>query len=83
MTKNELRKHLQADGFKPFDIVTSGGSRYTVEHPDFAIITGDGSIYIFKPSQGEPDNTEFVGIASLLHIASIERPQQNTTDSAA
>ena len=35
MTRSEISKLAESDGFRPFLIITSGGARYSIDHPDY------------------------------------------------
>jgi hypothetical protein len=37
MTRSEISKLAEADGFQPFVIITSGGTRYSIDHPDYIV----------------------------------------------
>lgn len=82
MTKEEIRQHLQAEDFEPFEIVSSSGRRYPVKHPEFAIITRRGSIHIYLPDPEAKQDPEFIGSLSLLHITALEPLRENTSSSS-
>ena len=35
MTRPEISKLAEPDGFQPFVIITSGGTRYSIDYPDY------------------------------------------------
>ncbi len=35
MTRSEISKLAEPDEFQPFVIITSGGTRYSIDHPDY------------------------------------------------
>lgn len=67
MTRTEINLQLHRRPFAPFDIVASSGGRYRVVHPEMAIITAHGAVYVFAATgESDPD------VVSLLHVAALE-----------
>jgi len=75
MTAAEIRGHLDADPFIPFQVFLSDGSSYHIHHPDQALVT-TWSIEIGVPEQ-RPESRIYERIAhcSLLHITKVEKLQ--------
>jgi len=76
MTRSEISRLAEADGFQPFVIITSGGTRYSIDHPDYIDIPP-----IPEPEAGEETFPSFVTVYNrgsvprfivLENIASIE-----------
>lgn len=42
MTVTAIKSHLNADPFRPFDLVTASGKSYHVKHPDFVTFSPAG-----------------------------------------
>ena len=79
MQSNEIRKILTRRPFQPVRFIMSSGDSYRVNHPELAILTDDGSIYVFRKESG-PENASIEieprihldGIISVLHINGVE-----------
>ena len=42
MTSDQIREALKASPFQPFELLTTGGRRYLVDHPELAILSPNG-----------------------------------------
>ena len=76
MTRSEIAKLAEPDGFQPFIITTSGGTRYSIDHPDYIDIPP-----LPQPEEGEEVGPSYVTVYNrgavarfivLENIASIE-----------
>lgn len=76
MTRSEIAKLAEPDEFRPFVIITSGGTRYSIDHPDYIDIPP-----IPEPEAGEETFPSYVTVYNrgsvprfivLEKIASIE-----------
>lgn len=63
MNTDKIRERLR-NGFKPFVIEVSSGSRYLVPHPEFIIV---GKTVVVVMSEGES-----VATIDPLHIVAVE-----------
>jgi len=72
---DEIRQHLDADPFIPFQVFLSDGSSYQIQHPDQALVT-TWSVEIGVPEQ-RPESRIYQRIAhcSLLQIVKLEKFQ--------
>jgi hypothetical protein len=62
----EVRKHMNAEPFKPFFVKTSDGRQYRVKHPDYVAISPKGGrIVVFA-------DEEATTTLSALHIVAVE-----------
>ena len=71
MTRTEINLHLRHQPFEPFDVVASSGGRYRVRHPELAMITAHGTIYVFGPARNG-DHLPSPDVVSLLHVVALE-----------
>ena len=56
----------------PFVIKLSNGDIYTIRHPELAIWTTQGSLYIFQPDRdADGEAASLKGIVSLSHINAV------------
>jgi hypothetical protein len=46
MTVEQLREHVEATPFRPFALLTRGGGRYPVPHPDFLLFPPDERLVV-------------------------------------
>ena len=60
----EIQQHLKATPFEPFEIRSSNGEVYRVEHPENAAIVGGRVIVARKEGEG-------VHVLSALHIVAV------------
>lgn len=72
MTAKELLKQLRKQPFQPFEVVTSSGDRYPVRHPELALLSEGGVLYIFKPVRSTRAEVASPDIISLLHVVALE-----------
>jgi hypothetical protein len=68
MNRETIQELLQHRPFEPFTIHTTNGESLQVRHPEMAMLLKT------KVIVGDPDNDRS-WICSLLHIATIETPQ--------
>lgn len=71
MTLDTIEILLGRKPFEPFCIVTSGGDRYGVRHPELVLRVKNGLYVGLGGRGGVADRAAFI---SLLHIAAIESP---------
>jgi hypothetical protein len=76
MTRSEIALLAEPEGFKPFVIITSSGTRYSIDHPDYIDIPP-----LPQVEQGEEADPSYVTVYNrgsvarfivLENIASIE-----------
>lgn len=82
MTRSEIATLAEPENFRPFDIVTAGGTRYSIDHPDYIDIPP-----VPDPEAGEETFPSYVTVYNrgsvarfivLENIASIEfKPSRN------
>jgi len=65
MTRSEIAKLAEPDGFRPFVIITSGGTHYSIDHPD--------SIDIPPVPEREAGEETFPSYVTVYHRASVPR----------
>lgn len=66
MTADKFREYMQRQPFAPFDIRTSDGRAYTVDHPEFVKMYRDGKAINYTTD----DNRDI--IIDMAHIVSLE-----------
>lgn len=66
MTATALRHLLNAQPFRPFDVKTTDGDTYRLNHPDFAMISPDETEVIFY------DKDHHFRMVDMNHIVSFE-----------
>lgn len=71
----ELRDLMHAAPFKPFRIKTTDGDTFTVDHPDFIMISRLGDTAILYPKE-TPD--EGHKVLNLRHIVSMEQTRNGS-----
>ena len=70
MTLQDFQKLLKAQPFQPFRLVTSGGERYEVRHPEMAFLTRTTIVLGLAPdTRGVAEDWTMI---SLLHVTAIE-----------
>jgi hypothetical protein len=42
MTSDQIREALRASPFRSFELYTTGGRRYVVDHPELAVLSPNG-----------------------------------------
>ncbi|HEX6563482.1 MAG TPA: hypothetical protein VF020_04310 [Chthoniobacterales bacterium] len=76
MTRSEMAKLAEVADFQPFVIITSGGTRYSIDHPDYIDIPP-----LPDPESGEETFPSYVTVYNrgsvprfivLENIASVE-----------
>ena len=72
MSPKEMMKHLAVKPFQPFVVVTSGGDRHRVNHPENIKLAENNCIYIFQPSRSSRAIVQSPDIVSLLHVTTLE-----------
>jgi hypothetical protein len=70
MTRPELTTLADPENFRPFVIVTAGGTRYSIDHPD----------YIDIPPVPQPEAGEEVGASyvTVYMSTSLRRSEKNS-----
>lgn len=73
MTKREIKELLRDPDFSSCVIVMNNGDRIEVPHPDFVVVTTQGSIHVYEPDPDEPDFATYRFKKLATHnISSIE-----------
>ena len=76
MTRSEIARLAEPEGFRPFVIITSGGTRYSIDHSDYIDIPP-----VPEPEEGEDIWPSYVTVYNrgsvprfivLENIASVE-----------
>lgn len=60
-----VRSYLRNAPFKPFDIRTTDGRVYTVDHPEFVLLSRDPNILYYETEDGRLVTMALSQIASL------------------
>lgn len=70
MNADQIREHMEAAPFRPFVLLTRGGGRYPVPHPEFAWFSPDESLIVV----GRPKGVCVLEIAAVegLDFAAVE-----------
>ena len=63
----ELRMLMRAAPFEPFRIKTTDGDTFTVDHPDFVMISRRGEMAILYPPEEEGHH-----VLNLRHVVSMQ-----------
>lgn len=72
MTLTALRNLLNAQPFRPFDVKTTDGDTFRLNHPDFAMISPDETEVIFY------DKDHHFRMVDMDHIVSLEPVRDQT-----
>ena len=72
----ELRRLMHAAPFRPFRIKTTDGDTFTVDHPDFLMISRRGEMAIFYPVE-EPGHH----VLNLRQVVSLEQVRNGSRKS--
>ena len=67
MIAEELRSRLRAMPFKPFSVVTTGGSRVLVHHHDYAWVLPTGGEFYVQDTTGKVHWIYTTHIVELTH----------------
>ncbi len=73
MNPDTIRELLQRRSFEPFEILTSGGERHLVKHPEFAILM-PSRIVVTDPA------ADRMALVSLIHITELRVAEPATED---
>lgn len=68
----EVRDFIRRTPFTPFDIKTSDGPVYSVDHPEFISITRNLSTVIYQTP--EDDRTIWIDTANIVALEQANRP---------
>jgi hypothetical protein len=69
MTRDEMQQLAESEGFRPFAIVTQGGLRMEVPHPEFINIPPEGASYVLVYTTGRPAHVpRFIELDAIDHI---------------
>jgi len=68
MNRDEMSELVQPEGFRPFAIVTQGGLRIEVPHPEFVHLPPEGASYITVYRAGRPPVPKFIELDAIDHI---------------
>ncbi|MEM6458152.1 MAG: hypothetical protein AAF710_02040 [Planctomycetota bacterium] len=72
MSAKEVIRQLRLQPFQPFAVVTSGGERHEIRHPENARVVEGGMLYIFKPSADPEAEVGPPITLSLLHVTTLD-----------
>jgi hypothetical protein len=72
MQGKKVLDFIRRQPFVPFDIKTSDGRVYTVDHPEFISITRDHSILLYQTP--EDDRTLWIDTANIVTLEVANRP---------
>src|ERR1700757_1225365 len=64
MTRPEITTLAEPENFRPFVIVTAGGTRYSIDHPDYIDIPP-----LPQPKEGKEVDPSYVTVYSLGAVA--------------
>ena len=86
MSRKELQKILTRQPFQPVRLVMSSGDSYRVDHPELAIPTADGSIYVFDlvdvPDEGTGDTERAAMLKVILSLSHVNEAEFITGSAA-
>lgn len=68
MTREEMDELAKPEGFRPFAIVTQGGLRMEVPHPEFIDIPPDGASFVTVYTTGRAHVAKFIELDAIDHI---------------
>ena len=73
MTRDEISQLIQAQGFRPFAIVTQGGLRMEVPHPEFVDLPPieedmEAPSYVTVYTRGRTAVAKFIDLDAIDHI---------------
>lgn len=72
MNAKKVLKHLRGEPFQPFAVVTSGGERHEIRHPENAKVVEGGVLYVFQPAASDDAEVQSPHIISLLHVTTLD-----------
>jgi hypothetical protein len=72
MKGKQLQELIRRTPFAPFDIKTSDGRVYSVDHPEFIAITRDLGLIIYVTP--EDDRTVWIDANNIVAIEQANRP---------
>jgi hypothetical protein len=72
MKGKQVQEFIRRTPFVPFDIKTSDGRVYTVDHPEFISMTRDLSTVIYQTL--EDDRTIWLDTANIVALEQSNRP---------
>jgi hypothetical protein len=64
MTRSEITTLAEPENFRPFVIVTAGGTRYSIDHPDYIDIPP-----LPQPKEGKEVDPSYVTVYNLGAVA--------------
>lgn len=65
MTSDQIRVALRAEPFTPFELRTTGGRRYLIDHPELAVLSPSGrTVYLFVT----PDAAAIIDVLMIESI---------------
>ena len=76
MTTDQFRAALKAQPFRPFTIRTADGREYTVEHPEFALLSKGGRTVVIAAG-GDAFTILDLLLITALDFATSETAGQN------
>ena len=69
MRREEVIEFANSKGFKPFAIVTQGGLRMEVPHPEFIVVPpGEDTSFVIVFSVGRISVPKFIDLGAIDHI---------------
>jgi hypothetical protein len=73
MTGQEIRARLRAVPFEPFRLTMDNGQAFVVRHPELALLSATGALYIYQPVDDEIAQVAGPAVAcELRSISTIE-----------
>ena len=75
MNAERIRRKL-THGFRPFAIETSGGQRYEIPHPEFALV-GKGVVVVL----GTDDSVTTIDALHIVSVQDLPRRRKNPRSS--
>ncbi|HSI37434.1 MAG TPA: hypothetical protein VK986_27845 [Tepidisphaeraceae bacterium] len=72
MKGQQIRDFIRRAPFTPFDIKTSDGRVYTVDHPEFISVTRDYRLVVYQTP--EDDRTVWIDTAQIVALEQANRP---------
>ncbi len=73
MNVETLEEMLKVENFRPFRVVLNSGRTVEVKHPEFVMLTLQGDMFVFRPSEQSETLAQAVdAIVALKNICQIE-----------
>lgn len=73
MNVKTLEGMLRIDAFRPFRLVMNNGRKIEIKHPEFVMLTNQGDLFVFRPSQHSETLPESIEtIVAVKNISEVE-----------